>query len=162
MKIKQLYFYPIKSLRGIPVSSATLTSQGIPHDRRFMLFKVKPAKEGKEKTNDLAERLERMTVTYFPQMGLFSQEIYQSEDDQSTLRVTYNPPPQSRDAAEASSITLDLEPRTEGLQEVDVSLHRSPTKAFIMEDTICNWFSDCFGWEVILVYMPEGASRAVL
>jgi uncharacterized protein len=35
--VSELYVYPIKSARGIPLKSATLTARGIEHDRRWML-----------------------------------------------------------------------------------------------------------------------------
>ncbi|KAL8706579.1 MAG: hypothetical protein Q9201_000392 [Fulgogasparrea decipioides] len=161
MKIKQLYIYPIKSLRGIALSSARLTPTGIPHDRRYMLYKVCPASETAQ---DLASRLQKMTVTSFPQMGLFTQEIIHSESNGTTLRVTYTPPPslEGEEKDEERSLSLDLIPRTEGLKEVDVSLHGSPTKAFDMGEQANQWFSRCFGWEVIMVYMPEGTTRPVL
>ncbi|SEO86248.1 hypothetical protein SAMN05428947_104380 [Mucilaginibacter sp. OK283] len=37
LQISQLYIYPIKSLGGIPVTSAEVTSRGFKHDRRWML-----------------------------------------------------------------------------------------------------------------------------
>ncbi|KAL8735287.1 MAG: hypothetical protein Q9181_002862 [Wetmoreana brouardii] len=158
MKIKQLYIYPIKSLRGIPLSSAYLTPTGIPNDRRYMLFKVGPPSETAQ---DLASRLQKLTVTFFPQLGLFTQQIVHPEGNRTTLRVTYTPPPSSEAEGE-TTLSLDLIPRTEGLKEVDVSLHGSPTRAFDMGKQMNQWFSRCLGWEVILVYMPEGTTRPVL
>ncbi|HEY9195347.1 MAG TPA: MOSC N-terminal beta barrel domain-containing protein [Mucilaginibacter sp.] len=37
LKVSQLYIYPIKSLAGIPVNSAEVTSRGFKYDRRWML-----------------------------------------------------------------------------------------------------------------------------
>ena len=37
MHVSELYVYPIKSLRGIPLQSAQLEPRGIQHDRRWML-----------------------------------------------------------------------------------------------------------------------------
>jgi len=37
LQISQLYIYPIKSLGGIPVNSAEITSRGFKYDRRWML-----------------------------------------------------------------------------------------------------------------------------
>lgn len=34
-----MYIHPIKSLRPVPVSSATLTVNGLRYDRRFMLLR---------------------------------------------------------------------------------------------------------------------------
>ncbi|KAL8691853.1 MAG: hypothetical protein Q9218_003014 [Villophora microphyllina] len=163
MKIKELYFYPIKSLRGISVSSALLTPQGIAHDRRFMLCKVNPSYGSLSAPNNKsAEPLQNMTVTYFPQMGLFTQNIRESGSGRERLHVTFHNPSTPNSAASPPSIAFLLAPQSEELQEIDVSLHGSPTKAFVMEHWVCKWFSACFGWEVVLVYMPEGTIRPVL
>lgn len=38
MSISQLFVYPVKSLRGIAVNSAVITSQGLLHDRQWMVI----------------------------------------------------------------------------------------------------------------------------
>jgi len=43
--ISQLFLYPIKSCRGIPVQSAQITPLGFKHDRAYMLVEIKPAKQ---------------------------------------------------------------------------------------------------------------------
>ncbi|KAL8832422.1 MAG: hypothetical protein Q9170_004880 [Blastenia crenularia] len=151
MKIKQLYSHPIKSLRPIPLSTVLLTPTGISNDRRFMFFKYDPSNA------DPTKRLEFMTVTYFPHMGLFTQEL--SETDKGKFTVTYRPPPGK---GEERSLDLKLEPSTEELEELEVDLHGSGTKALNMGKEINDWFSECFGWAVVLVYMPEGSRRQVL
>ena len=37
LKVSALYIYPIKSLGGIPVGTATLTDRGFAYDRYWML-----------------------------------------------------------------------------------------------------------------------------
>ncbi|KAL8767578.1 MAG: hypothetical protein Q9209_005950 [Squamulea sp. 1 TL-2023] len=154
MKVKQLYIYPIKSLRAVPLSSAILTPTGFPYDRRFMLFKI-------EQDGPQSERkLTRMTVTYFPQMGLFTQEVNSS---QGQFTVTFTPPRSTREEkSEQKTLSLSLEPAFDTLEEVDVSLHGSDAKAMNMGKEINDWFSSCFGWEVMLVYLPSGHTRRVL
>ena len=39
VEITQLTVYPVKSMRGIALESAVLTSQGLAHDRRFMVVR---------------------------------------------------------------------------------------------------------------------------
>ncbi|KAL8722440.1 MAG: hypothetical protein Q9225_001062 [Loekoesia sp. 1 TL-2023] len=151
MKVKQLYFHPIKSLRPIPLSSALLTPLGIPNDRRYMLFK------NDFSASDPAKRLQRMTVTYFAQMGLFTQEL--SESDDGIFTVTYHPPPGQ---GEERTLQMKLDPSTEQLEEMEVDLHGSKTRALNMGPIANKWFSDCFGWEVVCVYMPDGHTRRVL
>ncbi|KAL8663312.1 MAG: hypothetical protein Q9202_003948 [Teloschistes flavicans] len=163
MKIKELYFYPIKSLRGIPISSALLTPQGIVHDRRFMLFKVNPLTDHSSESNGkAADRLQRMTVTFFPQLGLFTQDLLRSENGSQNLRVTCHEASETDRTRRSQSIVIPLIPSTEELQGIDVSLHGSPTRAFVMHEWVCKWFSECFGWDTLLVYMPEGTTRPVL
>ncbi|KAL8708401.1 MAG: hypothetical protein Q9220_006691 [cf. Caloplaca sp. 1 TL-2023] len=153
----QLYIYPIKSLRAVPLASAVLTPNGFPHDRRFMLFKIDQPDHAKER------EMTRMTVTYFPQLGLFTQEVHPSEGE---FTVTFNPPPPTTNAKEMAglqkTLRLPLQPRTDNLKKLDVSLHGSPVQAFEMGEAVNDWFSDAFGWEVVLVYMPPGNTRAVL
>ncbi|KAL8686172.1 MAG: hypothetical protein Q9224_005529 [Gallowayella concinna] len=48
------------------------------------------------------------------------------------------------------------------LKEVDVSLHGSDVQAMNMGKEINDWFSRCFGWDVMLVYLPPGKTRKVL
>jgi len=52
-EVTQLYIYPIKSCKGILVSSLTLTKEGIEHDRTFAVFDAKG---------------EKMTIRDFPKM----------------------------------------------------------------------------------------------
>ncbi|KAL8779831.1 MAG: hypothetical protein Q9213_006746 [Squamulea squamosa] len=147
----KLYIYPIKSLRAVPLSSAVLTTTGFPYDRRFMLFKI-------EQDGPQSERkLTRMTVTFFPQMGLFTQEVQLS---QGKFAVTFTPPPNTKE--EQKTLSLPLEPEFDTLEEVTVSLHGSDAKARNMGKQINDWFSSCFEWEVMLVYLPPGRTRKVL
>lgn len=41
MHISQLFIYPVKSLRGFTVTEATLTPQGLQHDRQWMIINEK-------------------------------------------------------------------------------------------------------------------------
>ncbi|KAL8795954.1 MAG: hypothetical protein Q9182_007449 [Xanthomendoza sp. 2 TL-2023] len=154
MKIKQLYIYPIKSLRAVPLSSAVLTPTGFPYDRRFMLFKIEQDGSGSK------QKLMRMTVTFFPSMGLFTQSV---DLERGTFIVTYTPPPDTpENVAGPSTLQLLLEPEIDTLEEVDVSLHGSDARAMNMGKEINSWFSTCFGWDVMLVYIPPGRTRKVL
>ncbi|KAL8930435.1 MAG: hypothetical protein Q9208_000619 [Pyrenodesmia sp. 3 TL-2023] len=152
----QLYVHPIKSLRPIPLSSAELTSTGIANDRRYMLFKHNPS------APDPSKRLQRMTVTFFAELGLFTQALSESNDGNFT--VTYNPPPGGRKVGgrEQKQLEMTFKPDTQGLDETEVDLHGSKTKAFTMGWNVNEWFTECFGWEVLCVYMPEGSTRQVL
>ena len=109
-----------------------------------MLFKVLP--KGQE------PRLKRMTVTFFSEVALFHQRIDSGEDDDNTTRmltVMYRPSEREK----YTDITIPLEPSTADLEMVDVELHQSPTKAYNMGERCNSWFSSCFGWEVMLLYL---------
>ena len=109
-----------------------------------MIFKVLP--DGQE------ERLRRMTITFFHQMALFLQKIESFEDDAQvgkTLTVMYRPPEEHK----RKDISMPLVPSIVGLEQVDIELHQSPTKAYNMGEPYNSWFSSCFGWEVMLVYL---------
>lgn len=152
MSLQQLYIHPVKSLRPISLSSAILTPTGIPHDRRYMLFKHNPS------ASDPANQLQRMTVTYFAELGLFTQSLSEAGDGKFT--VTYNPPPGAE--REKTQLGLEFDPDVRALEEMEVDLHGSKTRAMDMGREVNGWFSDCFGWDVICVYMPKGSTRQVL
>ena len=92
-----------------------------------------------------------MTVTYVSQMVLFQPEIVQlkGQTDEYAIVITYTPP----DGDVKRSRPFPLIPDTEDLEATQVALHRSPTKAFIMQNDINEWFSECFGWSTLLVYL---------
>lgn len=86
--------------------------------------------------------------------------------------VTYHPPQSPVEAGkeeeveeqqqEEKRLEMEFEPEIQGLEELEVDLHGSPAKARKMGKEINEWFSACFGWEVVCMYMPEGNTRAVL
>ena len=83
-------------------------------------------------------------------MTLFLQEIHLQADEKSSLiKVIFQEP----GAKEKQTLEIPLVPNTEGLKVVNITLHQSPTKAYAMDDTYNTWFSRCFGYEVILVYL---------
>lgn len=109
-----------------------------------MIFKVLP--DGQE------ERFRRMTITFFHQMALFLQKIEPSEEHAEvgkTLTVMYRPPEKDK----CKDISMPLVPSIVGLEQVEIELHQSPTKAYNMGEPYNSWFSSCFGWEVMLVYL---------
>ena len=140
----QLYTYPIKSMREIPLTAAQVTPHGFPYDRRFMVFKVLP--EGSQPPR------RRMTVTNTPAMTLFQPRVDLPEDGngaKATLTVTYHPP----DGSNTQDISMPLMPDISELEAVETALHASPTKAYNMGSRINSWFSSCFGYEVVVVYL---------
>ena len=97
-------------------------------------------------------KLENMTITYFSELALFLQSVEMWEDDDSTadtVIVTFSPP----ENGETKTMGIPLKPDVFKLEVVDLSLHQSPTKAYNMSEPYNSWFSSCFGYEVMLVYL---------
>lgn len=99
-------------------------------------------------------KLKNMAITGFPEMCLFHTSI-----QGDTLKVTYRPPGSSETRCE-----IDI-PLTNSnlskLDRVDVNMHGSPNRGYDMGLKYNDWFSDLFGFRVILAYWG-GDSRAVL
>jgi uncharacterized protein YcbX len=146
MHIQALYIYPIKSLRGVSVSSAILTQHGSRYDRRFLLVRD----EGEDKPQ--AERYSPMMVSHFPEMVLFTTEMTTPNEAigvEGSIKVTYTNPTTS----EPSSITIPLLPDTSNLAPFNISLHQSPIRALRMPSDISAWFSSHFNFPTLLLYV---------
>ncbi|KAK6593157.1 mosc domain-containing protein [Botrytis cinerea] len=134
MTISQLYIYPIKSLRGCSLPSATLTKEGFSYDRKFMLLRVR---DPNSKWGPLhsARNLSR------PPLLLL-------------LLLTNSPPPHP-------TLTIDLSPTTlSHLPKISITMHKSPITAYDMGAPYNNWFTQYFGYPVLLAY--AGANRRLV
>ncbi|KAK6409114.1 hypothetical protein LTR95_018349 [Oleoguttula sp. CCFEE 5521] len=148
MKIEALLTYPIKGLRAHSLDSAELTKHGFTYDRRFMLLEVKKGEDG-------STTLRNMAIAHDPRGSRFFPTLHQPSDynaKDGKITVTFKPPPGE---GVEKTLEIPLEPSTEGLEVNEVTMHKSPTKAYQMSAEYCRWFSDCFGYEVILVYLGE-------
>ncbi|KAF9881733.1 mosc domain-containing protein [Colletotrichum karsti] len=160
MKIKTLNVYPIKALRPIPLTSATLTPQGILHDRTYMLFRVNEDSS-----------LRKLQLSSCPQTALFSQEIVSSfdnittssdGDDGDTILVRYNipsPPLIPHHPLQDTTLRVPLVPDdalTAALEPISIDLHGSPAEALRMGDPYDAFFSACLGFPTILVHIGSG------
>ncbi|KAL4980012.1 serine hydroxymethyltransferase-domain-containing protein [Aspergillus desertorum] len=167
----QIYVYPIKSLRGVPLSSAQATRTGLEYDRRFMLLKVihSESEGAKGKTT-----LKNMHLPHFPEMSLFKTELFEpgsdDKDDKVRIRVThYSPSSESSEQVhgtghgkEEEALDVPINPDTRDLEELAVVMHSSPTKGYNMGPKYNRWFSERFGYEVVLVYLGNSKGRVVL
>jgi uncharacterized protein YcbX len=143
---EKLWVYPIKALRGCQVPTATLTKEGFTHDRKFVLLK------DLEKT---PRQVQHMAVTKFPNVCLFHTSI-----QGNILTVTYRPPGATE--ADVQELKIPLEPPNfEKSERIEVNMHSSPTIAFDMGAKYNQWFSEIFGFKVILAYWG-GNPRQVL
>lgn len=143
----QLYTYPIKSLRGVPLPMTEVGPHGFPYDRRFMLLKV----HHDSTCSTEQPRLENMSVGHFNEMALFLQKI-REHGDRAIVEVRYSGVGRER----KRMLEVPLVPEIEGLDVVDVVLHQSATKAYRMGEIYDRWFSSCFGYEVSLGACPCG------
>jgi uncharacterized protein YcbX len=169
----QIYVYPVKALRGIALPTAELGAQGIRYDRRFMLLTTKRSKSG---------ALQKMQLSSFPECALFSQEMDGGkggdDDDDASVIVHYHPPetkpdshPVDRAGAEKNRIVMSpvqhpplripLEPSLRSLKTLDVDLHGSPARGYRMGDQYDAWFSACFRFDVVLVYIGDGQRKVL-
>ena len=132
LSISHLYVYPIKSLGGIELNSASLTDRGIEHDRRWML---------------VDEEYRFMTQRVYPQMALLRTAIHANE---ITVYEKGN---------EVDKISLNLYPTGNGMMKVQV--WDDVCDAMQMSDEINQWFSQKLNCACKLVYMPDATKRKV-
>ncbi|KAI9171078.1 hypothetical protein HJFPF1_00557 [Paramyrothecium foliicola] len=144
----QLYVYPIKALRGIRLDEARIGPQGVQHDRTFMIYR---RVEGGE--------LQKVQLAAHPECSLFAQEIVGD-----TIHVRYLTPKQPLVAPrpeQQSTLEVPLSPDLTQLERADVNLYQSLVSAYLMGDKYDAWFSACFGFDAVLVYIGD-AKRPVL
>lgn len=108
--------------------------------------------------------LEKLQLARYPQCILFEQELI-GDGSSTTIRVRYNAPekpvvePERPEMEE--SLDVPLEPDLEDLERTDVNLHQSMVSAYKMGRRYDDWFSACFGFETVLLYIGD-ARRPVL
>ncbi|KAH6643732.1 hypothetical protein C7974DRAFT_4157 [Boeremia exigua] len=148
MRISEIYVYPIKSLRAVPLKEAVATKYGFDHDRTFMLLKKKD--DGS---------WQNMTIGHFSDMTQFVQEFENYGTNDATIKVTYRA---YGETDQSKSIRVPLVPDTEKLESFHVNMHGSPTDAFHMGEKYSQWFTECFGYDVVLVYIGAENKRPVI
>ncbi|KAK3669624.1 hypothetical protein LTR78_010499 [Recurvomyces mirabilis] len=149
MKIQKIYTYPIKGIRATELNETVVTKHGFPYDRRYMLLQVE---EGGGYKN--------MAIGHYPAMARYFPSINIPEDGDAltgTITIAYKPP-----NAEGTTFDIPLVPKTDGLEEVEVTMHKSPTKAYKMAQKYNEQFSSCFGFDCILVYLGTDMRRVLM
>lgn len=156
----QLYVYPIKSLRGTTVPEGTLTPLGLEWDRRFMLLKVEPTEDGSTK-------LKNMHVSHHPEMCLFRTaiELPQDNSDSGTLTVTHSPASDAdKSRRETKKLGIPLRvtsQQVKTMKKLTVTMYQSSTTAYDMGAEYNEWFTECFGYPVVLAYLGPN-TRGIL
>lgn len=163
MLTQQLWIYPIKGLRGIPLPSAELGPQGLRHDRAFTICRVL---DPDADTGDDADgsNLQHMQLVRFPQCALFHQEL--GDDGHIHVRYQQPEPEQPGDAtatepADIPVLRIPLEPDTATLPRAVVNIHQSMVQAYRVGPVYDAWFSARFGFPVRLLYIGD-ARRPIL
>jgi uncharacterized protein YcbX len=101
-----------------------------------------------------------MHLSDFPEMCLFlTQIVYPTQGDSATgkIIVTHTDP----ESKTQKSLDVPLEPKVVGLDVMEIRMHGSPTQAHKMGLYYNQWFSDCFGYEVILLYLGDNRREAL-
>ncbi len=135
--------------------------------------------------------LQKMQLAAFPECALFSQEIeghgegHGKDGQQPSVVVRYHParrepateaagntaPTKSTKSTTSTMSTMSpvehpplripLEPCTKNLARIHVDLHTSPADAYRMGAAYDDWFSACFGFDVVLVFLGDGRRRVL-
>lgn len=132
LTVSELYIYPIKSLGGIALNSATLTDRGFEHDRRWMLV------------DDNNQFITQREVTA---MALLKPQL----TEQGLLIKN------SQVAGE--ELLVPFEPTMPGTTMVDVWSNRC--RAQQVSEEANAWFSKQLGISCKLMYMPDTTNRFV-
>src|SRR5690348_15819015 len=131
LTISELFIYPVKSLSGIPVSSAVVTERGLQHDRRWMLV-------------DGDNRF--ITQREFPSLALLQIKI-----TENSLHVEHK--------QNHSSFTIPFQPQTNSF--IKDQVWSDVCKAQPVSDEADKWFSDILSFPCRLVFMPDETQRRV-
>jgi uncharacterized protein YcbX len=99
-----------------------------------------------------------MAISRETEMSQFFQEISGYNDTDGSLRITFRA---FGDASAEKSLTIPLVPDVSKLEATEVTLHKSPTSAFKMPPKYNDWFSSCFGYDCMLIYLGAN-TRPVL
>ena len=132
LTVSELFIYPVKSLGGIPVSSAKVTDRGFEFDRRWMLV-------------DLNNRF--LTQREMPAMALLQVELT-SNGLKVYLKKDIN-----------SKINIPFLPETK--EEVTVEIFEESCKAIFVSKIVDEWFSQVLPINCRLVFMPGSSKRFV-
>ena len=133
LKLSEIYIYPIKSLGGIRLEKANITSRGLENDRRFMLVD--------ENGRFLSQR-------EHPQLAIFQTEI---EGD--FLKIT--------NKKNGSSLKINIQysiPQSFN-HSIIVKIWDDETTAIEVSNEASNWFTEALDIPARLVYMPEESLR---
>lgn len=107
-----------------------------------------------------------MHVPMFPSMCLFTTGLSPSHERPEKVVVSYRldhtfDQSDKKLPQEDKILEIPLQPDVTSLKPIEYSLHGVTAKGFVMDEHICKWFSDRFGFEVRLNYIGQN-KRQVL
>jgi len=133
LKVSELYIYPIKSLAGIPVKKALVTSRGFEHDRRWLLV---------DENN-----------SFITQREYFQMALLQVTIENDGLRVTHK--------VNGKSLTIPFYTPGIEYEKAMVTIWDDTCLAEFVNAEADKWFTGILGIKCRLVYMPDSTLRIV-
>lgn len=133
LQLSEIYIYPVKSLGGIRLETAKITTRGLENDRRFMLVD--------ENGRFLSQR-------EHPQLAIFKTEI-----EGNFLKIT------NKKDGSTLKISLQYSLNHKVTQSLKVQIWDDETLAVEISSEATNWFTEALGIPARLVYMPEESQR---
>ena len=130
--LSEINIYPIKSLGGISLQTATVEERGLRYDRRWMLV---------DETNRF------ITQRSYPQMALIK-----VEKTNTGLLINHN---------ENILPMLSIQHNFYDDEEISVQIWRDNVPALKYRGDVNDWFSKAIGIKCSLVYMPDSTKRKV-
>jgi uncharacterized protein len=130
LQLSEIYIYPIKSLSGIRLEKANITTRGLENDRRFMLV-------------DANGRF--LSQREYPQLAIFQTEVggdflkIINKKTDEILRISLSPISQSA--------------------SISVTIWDDTTSAIEVSQEASQWFTQALGIPTRLVYMHEECQR---
>lgn len=131
-QVEQLFIYPIKSLRGIAVSSIAVTPTGFEMDRLMMLV---------DENGRFISQREHPQLCAFEVSLDFKTKMVNVTKSNETIEILGYP--------------------THHLQNCSVTIWDDEVEALVAEPTINQWFSKWLQVKVRLVYLPNKQARSV-
>ena len=130
LKLSEIYIYPVKSLGGIHLDVANITTRGLENDRRFML---------------IDEKGRFMSQREHPQLAIFQTKI-----EDTFLKVAH------KKTGQILSINLSSNSQ---LTPLSVTIWDDETSAIEVSNDASLWFTQILEIPTRLVYMPEESQR---
>jgi uncharacterized protein YcbX len=132
LKVSELYIYPIKSLAGTPLQSASLTDRGFQYDRRWLLV---------DENN-----------IFFTQREFHEMSLLQVELIDGGLKLYHK-------NNTCQQITIPATPETN--ETATVQIWNDECEAQFVSKSADEWFSGMLSFKCRLVYMPDTSKRRV-